>query len=513
MLFNNFIFFAFLALFTLLLIPGNRNNRKITLLIASYFFYGYWNWKFTLLLLWSTLIDYYCARIIYSIPPRKASNQKFCGGPGGSYSKAPPGRRRQWLLAFSVINNLLILGFFKYFNFFADSFSQLLGSLGMEAGFVTLNIVLPVGISFYTFQTMSYTIDVYREQLKPTASFIDFANYVSFFPQLVAGPIERATRLLPQLEKFSGFVKSGLRPGLTLMLMGYIKKVLISDSIAPLIDRIFDNYASLDSLSLCCGLVLFSLQIYFDFSGYSDIARGVARLFGIELMINFNQPYFAMNPVDFWRRWHISLSTWLRDYLFMPVAYRVMRFTDHSFIVSVLPRLAPRQNISYGFAMFVTMFLGGLWHGASWNFVLWGSLHGLYLILYRILKPRSKKKSKKSLAITNVVGVFKALLMYLLVTLTWLPFRAPNFAVTGDYLQRLFMWTLPLDYAYLWLVLLLLAVMIVLDLPAYRFGTHLYLLKWPLWFQNALLFAGYLAIIIVMILHINTVRPFIYFQF
>ncbi|MCP5053408.1 MAG: MBOAT family protein, partial [bacterium] len=351
--------------------------KKVVLLLSSYLFYGYWNWAFTFLLLWSTVIDYYC---------------------GLAIDRTTVLSRRKRLLLFSVFNNLLILGFFKYFNFFSESFAVLLNSFGLTASFTTLNIVLPVGISFYTFQTMSYTIDIYRRQMKPTTNFIDFANYVSFFPQLVAGPIERASRLLPQMEKFGGFIKSGFRAGLTLMLLGYVKKVLISDSIAPLIDRCFEHYASLDSLSLCAGLVLFSLQIYFDFSGYSDIARGVAKLFGIELMINFNQPYFALNPVDFWRRGHISLCTWLRDYLFLPVAYRVMRFTTKTRFLSI-----KIENWGYGSGMFVTMFLGGLWHGASWNFVLWGSLHGLYLVVYRAFITRSKHKRKRnqSLKITH----------------------------------------------------------------------------------------------------------------
>lgn len=481
MLFNNPVFFIFLIAVTSALLFGSQKVKKITLLIASYAFYGYWNWKFTFLLLWSTLIDYFCGLAI------------------DNAGKTAKTTKRKWLLILSIFNNLLILGFFKYFNFFSGSFASLLNSLGIDASFTTLNIVLPVGISFYTFQTMSYTIDIYRNTLKPTKNFIDFANFVSFFPQLVAGPIERASRLLPQVERFNGFVKSGLRGGLTLMLMGYIKKAVISDNIAPLIDDCFANFASRDSIYLVTGLILFSFQVYFDFSGYSDIARGVARLFGIDLAINFNQPYFSINPVEFWRRWHISLSTWLRDYLFLPVVYPVMRKIRKATLFGI-----KAEGWGYGVGMMVTMFLGGLWHGASWNFVLWGSLHGFYLIAYRVFKGRKKKKAGT---------VLKVLVMYLLVTLTWLPFRAPNIDTARQYLQGMIFWTGGIDIAQVGLVLFLFLLLLAIDLPAYITDDHLYLLKLPRWLLNAVLFAGFLGILIVMLFHLNTVRPFIYFQF
>jgi len=513
MLFNNPIFFAFLLLVAILLIPGSRERKKMVLLAASYLFYGYWNWKFCFLLLWSTLVDYYCALAIARIPASPSTNIK-----------------RKRLLWFSIVNNLLILGVFKYFNFFAQSAVHLLESLGMHASFATLHIVLPVGISFYTFQTMSYTIDVYREHIRPTSNFIDFANYVAFFPQLVAGPIERASRLLPQLERFSGFVKAGIRPGLTLMLTGYIKKVLISDSIAPIIDRTFNNMAQLDSLTLCCGLVLFSFQIYFDFSGYTDIARGVARLFGIRLMINFNQPYFSMNPAEFWRRWHISLSTWFRDYLYLPLSYTMIRSQkkkdtkkeqsldkppDKPPVPQSLPNSPDKYHVKtrYAITIAMTMFLCGLWHGATWSFVLWGCLHGLYLVIYRTFFSGARKKSRRLLRIIDVPGALKAFFMFLLVTITWLPFRAPDIPSAWTYLQRILSAGTPPAWSSLWPVIAILPLLLAMDIAAYRLDSHLYLLKLPVWLQNALLFSGYLAVGIVMILHINSVRPFIYFQF
>jgi len=485
MLFNNPVFFIFLIIVTSSLFLGNQKSKKITLLIASYVFYGYWNWQFTFLLLWSTLIDYSC---------------------GLALDKTGSAGKRKGLLILSICNNLLILAFFKYFNFFTGSFAALLHSLGINVSLSTLNIILPVGISFYTFQTMSYTIDIYRNTLKPTTNFIDFANFVSFFPQLVAGPIERASRLLPQMERFNGFVKSGARGGLTLMLLGYVKKVLISDNIAPLIDDCFANFATRDSIYLVTGLILFSLQIYFDFSGYSDIARGVAKLFGVDLVINFNQPYFSINPVDFWRRWHISLSTWLRDYLFLPVVYPVMRKIRRARLYKI-----KAESWGYGAGMMATMFLGGLWHGASWNFVLWGSLHGFYLIVYRALPGR--KKGVKSLKIRNAGAVFKVVPLYLLVTLTWLPFRAPDINTTWQYLKGMVFWTGGIDFSQVGLVLFLFFILLLIDLPAYITDDHLYLLKLPQWLLNAILFAGFLAVLITMIFHLDAVRPFIYFQF
>ena len=334
MLFNNPKFFIFLFVVLSLMLFGNRNYRKLVLLFSSYIFYSFWDWRFLALILISTFVDFFIGKKIY-----ESENEKH---------------RRSFLIV-SICVNLGILGFFKYFNFFTDSLELLLNYFNInESHFSTLNIILPVGISFYTFQTMSYTIDVYRKQLAPSSSFLDFSIFVSFFPQLVAGPIERAKNLLPQIEKFNGLKKADIKSAIHILFLGYVQKVLIADNLAPISDSCFNNYESLSSIYLVSGLITFSLQIYFDFAGYSNIARGVAKIFGIDLMINFNQPYFSSSISEFWKRWHISLSEWLRDYLYIPLGgNKKGKFRTYNNLM-------------------ITMILGGLWHGASWNFVLWG---------------------------------------------------------------------------------------------------------------------------------------------
>ena len=302
MLFNSLEYLLFLpTVFILYWFVFNKNLRiqNLLILISSYFFYGWWDYRFLILIFLSTIVDY----IIGLNIPRQDSEKK-----------------QKSLLWFSVLFNLSILGFFKYYNFFVDSWVDLISSVGYEIKSVwTLNIILPVGISFYTFQTMSYTIDIYRKKLEPTKDFISFASFVSFFPQLVAGPIERASNLLPQILKKREFKYEQGVQGLRLILWGMFKKVVIADSLAPMVDDIFGNYQDYGGGSLWLGAIYFAFQIYCDFSGYSDIAIGTAKLFGIELMTNFKFPYFSRNIGEFWRRWHISLSTWFRDYLYIPL--------------------------------------------------------------------------------------------------------------------------------------------------------------------------------------------------
>ncbi len=320
---------------------GFRNQNRL-LLAASYLFYGWWDWRFLGLMLLSSSIDYFC-------------------GLGLGRTDDPSKRKR--LLWTSMTANLVILGFFKYFNFFIDSLDSGLDRAGVDWLAPSLGIVLPVGISFYTFQSMSYGIDVYRRELKPIRSFFDFALFVSYFPQLVAGPIERATALAPQITT------PRLRPDKTkvveacsLILVGLVKKVVVADLAAEVANDVFSRSGEAGFFELLIGVYCFAIQIYGDFSGYSDMARGVSRLLGIELMENFKQPYFSATITDFWRRWHISLSQWLRDYLYIPLGGN---------------RKGPRRTyINLG----VTMLLGGLWHGAAWTFVVWGALQGLYLM-------------------------------------------------------------------------------------------------------------------------------------
>jgi D-alanyl-lipoteichoic acid acyltransferase DltB (MBOAT superfamily) len=345
MLFNSLEFVAFLVLVVVAYhLLGHRLQNRL-LLAASYWFYGSWDWRFLGLIALSTVVDYTVARRL-------------------DRTEAPRVRKR-WV-TLSVATNLGILGAFKYFDFFAESFAALLGTLGVEAGWTTLNVVLPVGISFYTFQTMGYTIDVYRRELRAQHDFLDFALYVAFFPQLVAGPIERARRFAPQIASPRTPSLDAFTRGCFLILFGLMKKTAIADGLAGVIDPVFAQPASFTRVDVLLATYCFALQIYCDFSGYTDVARGVAKLLGFDLTHNFELPYFARNPQDFWRRWHISLSTWLRDYLYIPLGG------------NRVSALRTRMNLM------ITMTLGGLWHGAAWNFVLWGAFHGAILVVHRV---------------------------------------------------------------------------------------------------------------------------------
>jgi len=354
MLFNSLEYFLFLPIVFFLywfVFKKNFKLQNLLILISSYVFYGWWDWRFLSLIFLSTVADYFVGLKIYDSQDDKV---------------------RKSYLWVSILFNLSLLGFFKYFNFFIDSWIDLLGSFGYEQKSVwTLNVILPVGISFYTFQTMSYSLDIYYKKLKPTKDFISFASFVSFFPQLVAGPIERASNLLPQILTRRVFKYEQGVQGLRLILWGMFKKVVIADSLGIRVDRIFENYQSMDGSVLLLGLVYFSFQIYCDFSGYSDIAIGTAKLFGIELMSNFKFPYFSRDIGEFWRRWHISLSSWFRDYLYIPLGG------------SKGGKWMSIKNI------FIIFIVSGFWHGANWTFILWGLTHALlYIPLFLIGKNR-----------------------------------------------------------------------------------------------------------------------------
>lgn len=348
MLFNSWVFVLFFILVYLLYLRLGDRGQNWVLLIASYIFYGAWDWRFLGLLALSTVVDYCCGLWI-----------------AGARSAAV----RRGILIVSMSVSLGILGFFKYCDFFIENFAALLHMLGLATSLHTLNIILPVGISFYTFQTMSYTIDVYRGQMPPCRRLSDFALFVSFFPQLVAGPIERATNLVRQVEHERVLNWPQVRSGLWLLVQGYFLKVVVADNAAPIADAAFNAPAATGGTALL-GIYAFAMQIYGDFAGYSSIARGLAKLMGFELMVNFRQPYLAVSPSDFWQRWHISLSTWLRDYLYIPLGGN---------------RSGPAQTYRN---LMLTMLLGGLWHGAHWRFVIWGFYHGLLLVLFRRLSYR-----------------------------------------------------------------------------------------------------------------------------
>ncbi|GAB6164942.1 MBOAT family protein [Thermostilla marina] len=377
-----------LILFACLAIWRRRRPQKLLLLAASYIFYMWWNPAFILLIVFSTAVDFFVGRRL---------------------ERESRPARRKLLLILSLTANLGLLGIFKYANFFAANMYGLLRLFGYQAGWSELNIILPVGISFYTFQTLSYTIDVYRGQLKACRDPLDFALFVAFFPQLVAGPIVRASDFLPQINRFRPLRFD--RYAFFLFARGLIKKVLIADNVAHLADAVFSNPGAWPSLVIWLATVCFYVQIYCDFSGYSDMAIALARVLGFRLPENFRRPYFSTSPSEFWRRWHISLSTWLRDYLYIPLGGN---------------RHGPaktRRNLM------ITMLLGGLWHGASWNFVLWGFLHGLALIVHRQWRAHVRPHLEPYLAKKPIAGLYHlgswAALQYW-VLLTWLVFRVSD---------------------------------------------------------------------------------------
>lgn len=476
MLFNSWGFLIFLPIVLGLYFALQRHLKlqNTMLLVASYIFYGWWDWRFLSLILISSILDFLCGREIF-----RSTTQK----------------RKKIFLAFSVLGNLGLLGFFKYFNFFVDSAAGLLAGFGLEAHLPVLKIILPVGISFYTFQTMSYTIDIYRGTFKPTNNFLNFMLYVSYFPQLVAGPIERASHLLPELEKPRIITRQQIVEGITLILIGFFRKVVIADNLAPMVERAFSNPATASSGLLLGGLYAFALQIYGDFAGYSDIARGVSKIMGIELMVNFQQPYFSTSITEFWRRWHISLSSWLRDYLY----------------IDLLGGNKKGKFRTY-FNLFLTMFLGGLWHGAAWTFVAWGVLNGVYLAVEKMTLFARKKFEFPALKVSFglwVVRILRIVFVFHLVCLTWIFFRAPNFTVASQYLTSIFTnggWLELFSPALFisWLAIL------AVDIPIYLSRDHTVVLKLPRLAQ-VLVFAAIILIIITY--SANGKTPFIYFQF
>ena len=330
-----------------------------------------------------------------------------------------------WCLIVSLVTQLGLLGVFKYFNFFADSLATALNNLGIEGHQLHLNIVLPVGVSFYTFQSLSYTIDIYRRQFKPTDRFFDFALFVAYFPQLQAGPIERARQLIPQLSRPRLLNIEQSSRGMYLIILGFFKKIAIADGVAPIVDQVFGSTGRVSWIDVIVGAVLFAVQIYCDFSGYTDIARGLSKLLGIDLVVNFNQPYFATNPQDFWRRWHVSLSTWLRDYLYVPLG------GNRGGLLFVCRNLM------------ITMLLGGLWHGAAWNFVLWGFYQGALLCAYRVwievgLKGRLAQRALPFPALQREpLHLVSHVVFFLFVCYGWLIFRAHSLAQIVDFTSLL----------------------------------------------------------------------------
>lgn len=483
MLFNSLDFAVFLPLVFFLywkIANGNLRWQNIIVVLSSLIFYGWWDWRFLSLLLFSMVLDYTLGILI-----DKQEEQK----------------KRKRLLAISLLINLGFLASFKYFNFFLDNFQAAFSFFGMKIPSTSLHIILPVGISFYTFQTLSYTIDIYYKKLKPTKDFIAFAAFVSFFPQLVAGPIERATNLLPQFYTARKFDYANAVNGMRQILWGFFKKLVIADNCAYFVNYIFGHSENMPASALALGAFFFAFQIYGDFSGYSDIAIGTARLFNIQLMRNFAYPYFSRDIAEFWRRWHISLSTWFRDYLYFPLG-------------------GSRGNKSQVIRnTFIIFLVSGFWHGANWTFIVWGLLHALFFM--PLLLAAQNRKNIEIVAahhsFPKLKEVVQMSITFALVCLAWIFFRAENLTHALQYIQGLFSRT--------WLTvpdlpqgkkvvstLIMIGILLLMEWQGRRqqYAFEVFGLKWERW-QRWLFYAFFIFIIIMFMQTSET--PFIYFQF
>lgn len=483
MLFNSLDFAVFLPVVFLLYWFVARKKltyQNLLVVAASYVFYGWWDYRFLSLIIFSTVLD-------YSLALRLKKTNKTS--------------QRKLLLWSSVLVNLGFLGIFKYYNFFVDNFITAFTLLGSPIQANTLNIILPVGISFYTFQTLSYTIDVYRRKLEPTTNFIAFSAFVCFFPQLVAGPIERATNFLPQFYKKRIFSNNLATDGLRQMLWGFFKKMVIADNCAIFANEIFENSADLSGSILFLGALFFTFQIYGDFSGYSDIAIGTSRLFGFDLKRNFAYPYFSRDIAEFWRRWHISLSTWFRDYLYIPLGG------------SKVGTWMQIRNI------FIIFIVSGFWHGANWTFIIWGALNALYFLPLLLLK---KNRANIEIVANNsylpslreFAGI---LLTFLLTMIAWVFFRAENLTQAIHFLNNMFsadLLSIP-EYAFrkrIYPILSLLMFFISIEWFGRRDQYAIATIKKKIIFPLRWTFYAFIVFLIGMFMQTEE-TPFIYFQF
>lgn len=484
MLFNSIDFAIFLPIvFLLYWIVFHKSIRKqnILILVSSYFFYGLWDWRFLFLILASTIVDFIVGIYIY----KNKHNAK---------------RAKLWLWC-SVIFNLSLLGFFKYYNFFVDSFVDMFQLFGYSIKSTwTLKIILPVGISFYTFQTMSYSLDIYYKRLKPTRNFLNFATFVSFFPQLVAGPIERASNLLKQIENKRVFNYDQIVSGLKLILWGLFKKLVIADALAPIVDDIFANYATYPGSTLILGVTLFSFQVYGDFSGYTDIAIGTAKLFGVELMSNFKFPNFSRNVAEYWQRWHISLSTWFRHYIYIPLGG------------SRVSKLLSIRNIT------IVFLVSGFWHGANWTFIFWGAFHAVAFIPVFLLGRNSIYKNSvvaQHSVLPSIKEFFQVLLTFAIVTFSRIFFRSESITDSFKFIKQIYTnftfeaYTHPMGYRMIDYYILIIS-----------FVIYEYIIRKdernPFKFKSRIVrFVIYTLVIFTMLLFYDdgVNRSFIYFQF
>lgn len=472
MLFNSLPFAVFLPIVFAVYwaLHNSLRSQNIMLLTASYIFYGWWDARFLSLIVASTVVDYLLGQYL---------------------AAATNALKRKLLLTASMIFNLGLLGVFKYYNFFMENFMEIANSVGLHTNPILLKIALPVGISFYTFQTMSYTIDIYRKQLEPTKDFIAFAAFVGYFPQLVAGPIERASNLLPQMSKRRYFDYQKAVDGMRQALWGFFKKVVIADAVAPLVDQAFGDPSGFSAIALITGALLFSIQIYCDFSGYSDIAIGISKIFGIDLMQNFRTPYFSRDIAEFWRRWHISLSTWFRDYLYIPLGGS---------------RGSTALKVRNTFAIFI---VSGFWHGANWTFIIWGLINAL-LFLPLLLA----KRNRSNLNDPEISDLHRILLTFSITTIAWIFFRADSLSHAIDYLQNIAIWNSGKSLSIKPTLVVYITLLFLGDWIGRKHDFSLNILTEGVLSKSPLMrLTLYLSLAYLILLYIGGQQNFIYFQF
>ncbi len=478
MLFNSIHFAIFLPIVFIAYWLLNEKKLKwqnLLLLLSSYFFYSCWDYRFLFLLLFSTLLDFYSGLKIH---------------------QSDNARSRKFWFWLSIIINIGLLGVLKYYNFFVVSFAESLSLLGFEANIQTLNIILPIGISFYTFHGLSYIIDVYKKRISAEENFIDYAVFVSFFPLLVAGPIERATHLLPQIKAKRFFSYNNAVSGLRQILWGLFKKIVIADGCAEYANIVFNNSSEYSGSSHVLAAVFFTFQIYGDFSGYSDIALGTARLFGIELLRNFNYPYFSRDIAEFWRRWHISLSSWFKDYLYIPLGG-----SNGSIWLKI-------RNT------FIIFLVSGFWHGANWTFIVWGLLNALYIMPSIIFS--SNRNNMDIVARGKLLPSFKEFvainITFVLTVFAWIFFRAKDISSAFNYVSEIFsetLFTLPHNIPYDIIFLILIFMLIEWINREEKFSLHNFGLLWPKYVRLSF----YVLLCLCIYLYSGKEEKFIYFQF
>tara|TARA_B110000240_G_scaffold159060_1_gene177306 strand:- start:1306 stop:2754 length:1449 start_codon:yes stop_codon:yes gene_type:complete len=482
MFFNSLDFAIFLPIVFFLywfVFQKNIKLQNALIVLASYVFYGWWDWRFLSLIIFSTVIDYLVGQKLRT--EEKISNRKV-------------------LLWTSILVNLGFLGFFKYFNFFLENFVDAFSLFGMQINANSLNIILPVGISFYTFQTLSYTIDVYKKKLEPTQDFIAFSAFVCFFPQLVAGPIERATNLLPQFYKKRTFEYHKAVDGMRQILWGLFKKVVIADNCAEFANHIFNNSADMNGSTLLLGAIFFTFQIYGDFSGYSDIAIGTSRLFGFDLKQNFATPYFSRDIAEFWRRWHISLSTWFRDYLYIPLGGS---------------RGGTWMKVRNTFAIFL---VSGFWHGANWTFIIWGALNAIYFL--PLLLTNSNRKNLGVVAegklLPSLRDLFAMLTTFMLTVFAWIFFRANNIDHAINYISSMLSFSLfempkNIEFRQVLITIIFVLIFLLIEWIGRNKEYSFQVIKSKSRFLQYLII--YILLLVIMLFMHTGQQEFIYFQF